>query len=645
MGRLTKWGGRRAKDLLSLLLVALIMLLVPRVALAHASLVRADPAPGAVLADGPAYVTIWFAEPVEPRFSSIRVLDSSGRQVDSGDSAVLPSDPKALSVSLRTLASGTYTVAWRNVSALDGHPLQGSYSFAVGEGSVSGPAGEAGVPSWPSPLEPLARWLSLLGALALVGGFSFFLAVAAPALRNYEEIGNKLARRIGVCQWAAAGTLALAEIGRLLVQASTLYDIPVWQAAGIPAARVLADSEWGHVWLWRMALLGVIAVVMVLAASPARGRDRGGFWWLSLAVGAGVLFTFSLNSHGVALPELWAAGVVNDYLHLAAATFWVGGLVHLVLTVPILKDVPDEDRRAILSSLVPQFSRAAALSVGVLIITGLYSAWAMAGTVLAAYNQTAYGISLLVKLALVVPLLVLAAINLLWVRPRLAHPLAAKWLRRVVLGEVVLALLVLVPVGLLTGLEPARLVAAREGLGQPGAQFLHATTTDRHISVVMEPGTVGQNRLLISVTDPRGNPLDNADVNVRLVSSGADIGPTELAAVAQGSGNYLVEEVELDIAGTWRLETTIRSAGAFDVRAAISFDVGNDVPVEALGVTPAMGRALFGVEMVFLGFLFEATASSIGGWKKRTGAAARSLGVATMGVGLVLMLVSLAAVG
>ncbi len=102
---------------------------------AHANVDRAEPAPDSILEEAPDRVVIRFTEPLEPSFSEIRVLDSTGARVDNGDSAVDRTNPLVMSVSLGPLADGTYTVGWKNVSTVDGHRVRGSFVFSVGEPS------------------------------------------------------------------------------------------------------------------------------------------------------------------------------------------------------------------------------------------------------------------------------------------------------------------------------------------------------------------------------------------------------------------------------------------------------------------------------------------------------------------------------
>jgi methionine-rich copper-binding protein CopC len=117
---------RRARFLLA----ALLGLALHVAAHAHAFMDHADPKVGSVQRTAPAEVRIWFSEPLENVFSSIQVLDATGRRVDVGDARVDAQDRSLLRVRLATLAPGTYTVNWRVVS-VDTHVTQGRFTFRV----------------------------------------------------------------------------------------------------------------------------------------------------------------------------------------------------------------------------------------------------------------------------------------------------------------------------------------------------------------------------------------------------------------------------------------------------------------------------------------------------------------------------------
>lgn len=97
---------------------------------AHAFLERAVPAVGSTIGATPPAVELRFNVALEPAFSTVRVVDRTGSQVDRMDNAVDSSDRTLLRVSLPALPTGTYNVVWRAVS-VDSHTTQGSFTFEV----------------------------------------------------------------------------------------------------------------------------------------------------------------------------------------------------------------------------------------------------------------------------------------------------------------------------------------------------------------------------------------------------------------------------------------------------------------------------------------------------------------------------------
>jgi methionine-rich copper-binding protein CopC len=100
------------------------------IAAAHGFLVRAEPRAGSTVRTPPAQVRLWFGERLEPAFSTVRVLDGAGRQVDLGNVSLDPQDAKLLRVSLPPLPAGTCRVVWR-VLSVDTHVTEGEFTFRV----------------------------------------------------------------------------------------------------------------------------------------------------------------------------------------------------------------------------------------------------------------------------------------------------------------------------------------------------------------------------------------------------------------------------------------------------------------------------------------------------------------------------------
>jgi copper transport protein len=632
------------------LLTSAVWFSVP-VVLAHANLVRSEPAANSVLDRPPDRVVIWFTEPIEAGFSEIQVLNSQGERVDKGDSAVDTSSPTVMSVTLPSLPNGTYTVAWRNLSTVDGHTVRGAFVFSVGESISTAPPAEEAVeePLIQSPLEPVFRWLVLLSALTIVGGLGLELLVTRPALmrsrsnQSLRILEERLASRSLRLLWIAMGVLFLASLGQLIVQSSIVHGIPLYRTLGGPLASILTDTQWGSLWLWRVGLLLPLAVLVPLRGEYYREStkriSRLATRILALGIGAAILLTLSLSSHNAAVAEIRAAAIFSDYVHLLAAGFWVGGLFHLALGVPlVLQTLSPSQRRAALSALIPRFSVVAILSVGTLVITGLYSGWVQVTIVEAV--ATPYGLTLLAKLGLVGLLLFLGALNLLWVRPRLSREEgASRWLRRLLLGEAVLAVLVLLSVGMLGSLEPARQVASRLGIGQEDSLTFQDTIEGTAITLNVEPGQVGPNQFTVLLKDRSGQPVTNAtEVRLDLTYLNTDLGTTSIPASPTAPGEYTLEGQLLSLAGNWQAGLVVRRPDAFDARTAFRFQVASGGASDSAAITPETdtGRLLWSVELALLGFLFIAMGIPMGGWWSRRGAVVMGSGLVSFIVGLFL---------
>ncbi len=617
-------------------------LLLPAPAAAHANLASSDPAANSELETAPRRAVIWFTEPIEPSLSEIRVLDATGKQVDDGDSAVDDLNPLAMSVGLGDIPNGTYTVAWKNVSTVDGHRVRGSFVFAVGQPLMAIPVQGDRQPLLPSPFSPLLRWLVLLGGLAMAGGVVFELLVTRPVLfvagvsSAVRDAGLALSARSSRIIWLSLAIFTAASAGQLLSLVTA--DTSLWEALGGPLWTTLSATGWGKLWLWRIAAAGAFGV-SVWALRFAPGPWQPAMRMLSLALAGGALWTLALTSHGAATVEIRNMALAADFLHLVASAFWVGALFHFALGLPLLRGLPEEDRRECLADMTPRFSAVASLSVATIIVTGIFSGWAQ--VTVAEGLTTAYGITLMTKVALVLPLLFLGGLNLVWVRPRLRRDAeSAQWLRRLLMGEAALAVLILAAVGMLTSLEPARQGAARElAESRQSLSFSDTVSTDK-MQLEISPGRVGSNDLTVTLTDRLGQPIANAEeVLVRLVFLEADLGDDTLTAVAAGNGRYVREDTRFSIEGVWQAELIVRRADAFDARTAFRFEVlstgaGGSV---AISPSPATAYLMLGAGLLVLGVLFLGAGLPLGGWFSRAGAGVMTPGVAGVAAGLMLL--------
>jgi methionine-rich copper-binding protein CopC len=118
------------KHILGLAALLAVAGLAPQAALAHAMLLRAEPAVGASVSPAPSQIVLHFSEGVEPLFTTVEVLDAAGTRVDSGAPHTAAGDQKTLLVGLKPLPAGNYTVEW-HATSVDTHKTQGHFSFSV----------------------------------------------------------------------------------------------------------------------------------------------------------------------------------------------------------------------------------------------------------------------------------------------------------------------------------------------------------------------------------------------------------------------------------------------------------------------------------------------------------------------------------
>src|SRR5581483_12289232 len=123
----------------------------------------------------------------EPRFATISVTDVSARSVTSGRVQRSPANPDTLLVPLQKVPEGWYLVYWRAIS-VDGHPVQGAFTFAVGPNA--GPAPQFAIPhiagsATSTPLV-IMKWLAFLTMMAAIGLFVLRVLIAQPLVRRVE---------------------------------------------------------------------------------------------------------------------------------------------------------------------------------------------------------------------------------------------------------------------------------------------------------------------------------------------------------------------------------------------------------------------------------------------------------------------------
>jgi copper transport protein len=573
---------------------------------AHAQYDHSVPAANARLASGhpPASVQVWFTEQVEPDFSNLVVYNQARQRVDAANSHVAPNNSYSLIISLRPhLPDGAYTVVYQTVSLDDGHHVVGAFSFVVGNAPLPTNS-SALLGNLPPPVDQnfnvwsiTIRWLNYLGVAALAGGVAFLLFVwrptfARPAaeLRSGLRLADeKLAKQLARFLLGSLLVLGIGWVAMLLYQASASTGESLWQLfSSGTVARYITESHFGATWLIRLGLLvlAVLAWVNYARRRKEKGnRRRLGTAWLLLLLSMGILLTTSLNSHAAGNRNGWLLFI--DVLHLFSASFWIGGLLALILLTRITLGVfapGTGDRTRFFARIIPRFSLVAIVSVIVLVITGTIEAIVQLGSFAALLNSS-YGQALDIKIFLLILLLCLGAYNLLRVSPRMnrftrstdeesnARSFAAGKLQRKfrgsIMAEALVMVLLLLVVGGLTSLSPP---PSSTSTSASGGAFVHqGQAMDLNYRLVINPGKIGENTIEVALTDANGQPVHHADaVIVRFQMLDMDMGIQEeqLHPIAGRPGDYTATGSELSMAGNWGITLVVRRAGFDDAQTS-----------------------------------------------------------------------------
>ncbi|MET7982376.1 copper resistance protein CopC [Streptomyces sp. NPDC005281] len=331
-------------------------------------------------------------------------------------------------------------------------------------------------------------------------------------------------------------------------------------------------------------------------------------------VAAGLAATWAMAEHastglqpGIAMPV--------DVLHLLAVAVWLGGLSTLVVA---LFRAPAE--APIEAAAVRRFSRFAFGAVLVLVSTGIYQSWRQLGS-WSALTGTGYGQLLLVKVALVAVLVGIAWFSRRWTAQlaeatvpeaaavvveqrsevrtpatvpadsrraaQLARQRAAmdstrdkrvreadphrSGLRRSVLAEAGVAVVLLAVTTVLTATEPGRTAeAARQATASasrrsgPLSLKMPFDTGGQDgkgtVEVTLDPARVGGNQMHVFVLRPNGKAFDVPEVKVAFTLTARNVGPLPVAPDRVATGHWAASGVQIPMAGDWKIAVTVRTS-------------------------------------------------------------------------------------
>lgn len=552
----------RPVRILAVLAAALAALALAPAAYAHAVLEQATPSNDAVLQTSPREVTLRLSEAVDTPQDAVRVLDAKGNRVDDG-TVSQPTSTSVVSRLRSDLPDGTYTVAWRAVSA-DSHPVFGAFVFHVGSPGANPEglgleevlAGEQ-TPKTVSVTFTAIRFLSYALIFLCAGG----TAAIALALGGMDEsVRRRLLALVGV--FAAA--LAVVSLFGIVLQGASSLAVGLGQAFRWGTVEPVLDTRFGQVWLARAV---VAAGLAGLAWLLARRRGPDGLLDLALVLCVGLVLSPAASGHASVAGAL---AFVSDVVHVQAGAVWVGGLAFLVMALLLTRD----KRWELARTAVPRFSNMAVAAVSVLLVAGVVNGYLEVRTWSGLW-ETTYGRLLLVKAGLVLPLLGLGLYNNRVSVPRLRAGTASAADRRGFLRSTAVELGIMVAVVAVTAVlasePPAKAVAAPSGP--------YATTTQigpLEANVVVDPAQIGSNTIHVYLLEQSGQPASVAELRISASLASAGVGPLRYETRRLAPGHYAVYGASFSIPGDWQLRLEGRRGEFEALTAEVSVPIGKD---------------------------------------------------------------------
>lgn len=265
-----------------------------------------------------------------------------------------------------------------------------------------------------------ARALHFAGTLSASGAIFFLVFIGEPALRAAGAdayFSAALRRHLACIAWVGLLVAAISGAAWLVLAAQSMSGAALSEVFSQDVlGTVLLQTGFGQDWMARSLLAFLLAVTFmpVFRAKPAKPIRLN---IIAVALAAGFAGSLAWAGHAVGAAGL--EGIIHpaaDFAHLVAAAAWVGTLLPLALLLAAAER--EGSSLLVARSATLRFSNFGIVSVAALLITGSINTWYLAGST-AALTETDYGRLLLLKIALFLVMVGVAAVNRLLLMPRL----------------------------------------------------------------------------------------------------------------------------------------------------------------------------------------------------------------------------------
>ena len=523
-------------------------------AVAHPFTMETSPNSSTNAAEGLTQVIVYFSEPIDVNFSSLKVFDNNGEQIDNKDTKYFE-DEKSLVVTTPLLESGVYTVTSNVLSKVDGHLVPSAFNFGVGDVIVPEQQLQ------PSELvflpEAGSRFPGLVGQTIVLG------VVIASILIWGTQSKQLIRKELDKLESVHHGKfMTITGIGLVLIFVSNILMLVVQTVRLETSVFEVIKTDFGNIWLIRM-------IITIILLGLWFGMDRKKNLSIKnkipmLAATLGLIGTSSLIGHGAASGETPA--VILDYIHNFVAAVWIGGIIYFVFTLlPTFSQLEETKREKMTLVLIPRFSIMFIVAVGVVIITGPTLMWFLESDV-GLITESVYGKLILVKISIAAIMVGLGGYFQFKIQKKAEKDLQSgsiavyKKLKRslkfdVVLGIALLGVVALLANGTLPAGEIKQADAQKISYDFSTIEFSENTKFDIKIT----PFSSGANTILVKVSDLENKPLnDSNEIKVKISNPQRNISPIEvpMKIIKQEIGKPVEFQGDLTFgfSGQWQVE-------------------------------------------------------------------------------------------
>ena len=518
---------------------------------AHAGLKSSEPAASSVLEQAPKEIALNFGEAVEVSFGSIRLFDSNSQLI------VLPTpkygaldgavDAKTVRVEIPELEPGSYLVVWRVASA-DSHPVQGAFAFQIGtRGLDLADLGEEILASSNTPasvrlMMGLARWLSFLGVMVLVG--AMLLAIRVVGISRIDKI-------IFVA-WMVA---LVGSVFVLLLQAPYALGQAMSVSEIFGSVDDVLQTRLGT-WL---AVRGAILMVFLLLIWRRDLHQKSIYRMLASLAGIGLFATFSISGHP-GMREFSVLSIGTDIVHFLCVSAWMGGLVTLVL---LGREWQGKSPR-----VISWFSFTATISMPIMVATGVAQAWRMMEGFQNIFSTT-YGIVLSVKVLLVVVAIAAGTRARQLFKSKKVEQQDLKEIKfsKTIVVESMIGIVVLAVTAVLVSVPP---------LSVSGAAAFETSVVQANViaDIRVTPARVGEVEVHVVLSPPGGalQSIEEATARISLVAEEIPAIPIDVKLVGT---NHFQAALLVPRAGDWLLEIFVNSEPGKSLRFSAVVEIND----------------------------------------------------------------------